>query len=150
MQPPLLLLLLRAGRVLDRRLLAGLTARGWPALSTAQSMLIGALDREGTSPADLSRRMGTTRQATHDLVGGLVRLDLVRVVDDPGRRRGRLVELTEQGRELAAAGREILEQIEDDLDPDVASALRDSLARLIADDDQPDSRLSAEPRAAHR
>ena len=134
MQPPLLLLVLRASRVLDRRLLAALVEDGWPPLSTAQSMLIGSLDRRGTPPAEVARRMGTTRQATHDLVGGLVRLELVKVIDNPARRRGRLVALTERGSELAAAGRRILAGIESELEPDVARTLRASLDRLIAAD----------------
>lgn len=78
--------------------------------------------------------MGTTRQATHDLVGGLVRLELVKVIDNPARRRGRLVALTERGSELAAAGRRILAGIESELEPDVARTLRASLDRLIAAD----------------
>lgn len=135
MQAPILLLLLKASRVLDRRLLAALVEEGWPPLSTAQSMLFGTLDRAGTPPAELARRMGTTRQATHDLVGGLARLELVHVIDDPDRRRGRLVALTQRGSELAVAGRRILARLEDELDPDVARSLRTSLARLVEADE---------------
>lgn len=128
--------MLKASRLLDRRLLAALVEQGWPPLSTAQSMLFGSLDRAGTPPAELARRMGTTRQATHDLVGGLVRLELVQVVDDPDRRRGRLVALTERGRELASAGRRILMEIEDELDPRLVGPLRSSLSQLLESDQE--------------
>lgn len=99
---PLAYLLLRAGRRFDTALREALTRRGWPALSPAQSLVFAYLPAGGLPPAALARRLGTTRQATQDLLAGLARLDLLEVADDPDRCRGRLVRLTPRGRALAA------------------------------------------------
>src|SRR4051794_19937205 len=100
-EPPLARLLLRASRWFDARSREELERRGWPRLSAAQTALFAHLEENGIAPAELARRLGHTRQATSDLVNGLVRLDLVQVLDDPDRRGGRLVCVTPRGRELA-------------------------------------------------
>jgi DNA-binding MarR family transcriptional regulator len=74
---PLASLLLRASRWFDRQLLKGLQAAGWPALTAAQSLVLAHLDRTGTPPAELARRLGHSRQATHQLLTGLVTLNLL-------------------------------------------------------------------------
>lgn len=99
---PLAHMLLTAGRSLDALAREELAARGWPRLSGAQSLVFAYLDADGTPPAELARRLGTTRQAAQDLVGGLARTGLVEVVADPARRAGRLVRLTASGRALTA------------------------------------------------
>ena len=81
-------------------------------------------------PAELARRLGNTRQATHELVNGLVRLDLLEVLDDPQRRGGRLVCVTDRGRELAVDAYEILIGLEERLSTNTVSALRDLLAGI--------------------
>ncbi|MGY1697601.1 MarR family winged helix-turn-helix transcriptional regulator [Geodermatophilus sp. SYSU D00814] len=112
---PLAHLLLQAGRAFDAALREELAARGWPRLSGAQSLVFAYLDPQGTAPAELARRLGTTRQAQQDLVAGLVRLGLVETVTDPARRRGRLVRLTGSGRVLAADAGGILARMEEEL-----------------------------------
>jgi DNA-binding MarR family transcriptional regulator len=125
---PLAYLLLRASRWFDAALREELAARGWPRLSAAQSLVFAFLGPDGTPPATLARLLGTTRQATHDLVGGLVCQGLLDVVDDPARRRGRLVRLTAEGRALAADAVHVLAVLEAGLPPGRAGALRESLA----------------------
>lgn len=127
---PLALLLLRASRWFDRRVVDGLEHRGWPRLTGAQTLAFAHLDDDGTPPAELARRLGTTRQATADLVAVLVRLDLLEVVDDPARARGRLVRLTGRGRDLAADARDLLDRDERDLPPREVAALRRALTSL--------------------
>ena len=112
---PLALLLLRASRWFDRQLLERLAERGWPALTPAQSLVFAHLDPEGVPPAELARRLGTSRQSTQDLVAGLVGRGLLVLASNPLRRGGRLVTMTEQGRALAGDARRILETLERDL-----------------------------------
>lgn len=128
--PPLALLLLQASRWFDRQVLLELEAAGWPRLTPAQSLLFAEMDPAGISPAALSRRLGTTRQSAHDLVAGLVRLDLLSVEDDPARRGGRLVMLTSAGHALARDARQILAGLEGRLDDAGTQRLRTALGEL--------------------
>lgn len=109
---PLAHLLLQAGRRLDAELREALADRGWPRLSGAQSLVFAHLAEGGTPPSDLARALGTTRQAQQDLVAGLVRLDLLEVVDDPARPRGRLVRLSARGRAMVREAGRLLAQAE--------------------------------------
>jgi DNA-binding MarR family transcriptional regulator len=127
---PLAYLLLRASRWFDALLRDQLAAHGWPRLTVAQSLVFAFLDPAGTPPATLARRLGTTRQATQDLVGGLVRHGLLDLADDAARRRGRLVRLTDRGRALAADAADILAALEAGLGDGRARALRELLTDL--------------------
>lgn len=129
-QLPLALLLLRASRWFDRQLLAGLQERGWPALSPAQSLVFAHLDPAGVPPAELARRLGQTRQATSELVRGLVGHDLVLLGPNPGRRGGRLVLLTDRGRALVRDAGQLLTELESSVGADRVRALRHLLEDL--------------------
>jgi DNA-binding MarR family transcriptional regulator len=124
---PLALLLLRASRWFDAQLLERLEQQGWPRLSPAQSLVFAHLTPDGVPPATLARRLGTSRQATQDLVAGLVRHGLLEPVDDPARPRGRLIVLTATGRELARQARAVLDELEQSIGAARAAALRDLL-----------------------
>jgi len=126
------LLLLRASRWFDAALLSGLAEQGWPRLTPAQSLVFAHLDADGTAPAELARRLGTTRQATSDLVAGLARIDVLETVEDPLRRGGRRVRLTAMGRELASDARRVLDDLEAGLGADRMAELRQLLAELLA------------------
>lgn len=112
--PPLAVLLLRGSRWFDRALLAALARDGWE-LSPAQSLVFAHLDPEGTRPAELARRLGTTRQAAAELVAGLAALGVLEVGADPARSRGRLVRLSPDGHRLAAAASAHLARLEAEL-----------------------------------
>lgn len=129
---PLALLLLRASRWFDAQLLAGLTRLGWPPLTPAQSLVFAHLPADGLASAELARRLGTTRQATQDLVAGLVRHRLLALTADPARRGGRLVTLTESGQALTRDARRILTGLERELGDQRVGQLRLLLADLGA------------------
>lgn len=131
---PLALLLLRASRWFDRRVLDRLRDEGWPPLSPAQSLVFAYLDEAGTTPAELARRLGHSRQATQQLLDGLVALDLLASRPNPARRGGLLVALTDRGRALAGDARRIFRTLEADLGPDRSNQLRSLLAAF----EQPD------------
>lgn len=130
MAVPLALLLLRASRWFDQQLLDRLEENGWPRLTPAQSLLFAQLPTEGISPAALARRLGTTRQSSHELLTGLVALDLLALVPDPDRRAGRLVQLTETGRALTRDAAGILAALEQSLGAHAAEILRGLLSEL--------------------
>ena len=134
MPVPLALLLLRSSRWFDRQLLDRLQREGWPALSPAQSLVFAYLDPDGTPPAELARRLGHTRQATSQLVAGLVRLDLLALRPNPGRRGGLLVTMTDRGQAMSIDAGRILQTLEAGL----GRASADELRRLLHDFEQPD------------
>jgi DNA-binding MarR family transcriptional regulator len=119
----------------------------------AQSLLLAHLEPGGTRPAQLARRLGTSRQAAAELLGGLERLGVVEVVDDPASRRGRLARLTPEGRRLAAAADRHLARLESDLRGRIgADAVADLRAALAAPWDPEDdrARLSSSAQARER
>ena len=133
---PLALLLLRASRWFDQQLLRELHREGWPALSPAQSLVFAYLEPDGTTPAELARRLGNSRQATSQLLAGLVALDLLAFRPNPARRGGLLVGLTDRGRALGRNADRILRGLEDGLGPARAEELR----TLLSDFDHVDPR----------
>ncbi len=133
-RPPLALALLRASRWFDSQLLENLEHRGWPSLSPAQSLVFAHLSADGTPPSELARRLGTSRQAAHQLVAGLCRLGLLEVAENPGRRRGRLVMPTASGRALANDAREVLAALEKPLGRARVETLHELLNGLAGPD----------------
>lgn len=121
---PLALLLLRASRWFDARLLERLRLRGWPALSPAQSLVFAHLSEGHLAPAQLARRLGTSRQATHQLLQGLVEMGLLEIAADPARRGGRLVVLTPAGRGIARDAAAVLADLETTFGADRSRQLR--------------------------
>ncbi|RIQ11336.1 MarR family transcriptional regulator [Jiangella rhizosphaerae] len=125
------MLLLQRGRWLDRVMTARLHARGWPKLTSAQSLVFASLHPESTPLAVLTERLGTTRQSTHELVTGLVKLGLISLVPDQDDPRRRSIELTPNGRRLARQAATIFAELErhlaDQLGSDRLELLRDTL-----------------------
>ncbi|MEU0298207.1 MarR family winged helix-turn-helix transcriptional regulator [Streptomyces sp. NPDC006175] len=90
-------LLSEAKRWFDDALLAGMTAAGEQPVTVAQAAVFAALDPEGTSISELARRMGVTRQTTHQAVHGLIGLGLLEQTPDPSSARSRIVRTTPEG-----------------------------------------------------
>ena len=132
-EPPLARLLLLASRWFDSRSLDQLERSGWPRLSSSQSLLFAYLEDGGIAQAELARRVGHTRQATHELVHGLCRIGLLELCPDPRRKGGRLVCLTDAGRRFAVDAYGVLMQLEEGLGAQRVAALR----RLLAPFDEP-------------
>ncbi|MCF6745808.1 hypothetical protein E9529_16295 [Blastococcus sp. KM273128] len=128
--PPLARQLPLASRWFDARSRERLVELGWPPLSAGQTLLFAHLVPDGVTVAELARRLGNSRQATHEMVRGLVDLDLLCLQDDPRRRGGRLVLLTARGRVLFDDCARVLDDIEATLDRGHTRALRRSLGAL--------------------
>lgn len=110
---PAALLLLHASRWFDEQLLTELARRGWPRLTSAQSLVFPHLDYErGVSYSELARSLGHSRQATHELVGGLERLGLIASAPDPDSGRRRHLTLTKRGRQMTDDARDVLAALE--------------------------------------
>lgn len=127
---PLALMLLRASRWFDTALLLRLEQEGFPRLNAPQSLIFAYLDETGTAPSELARRLGQTRQATSDLVAGVVGLGLLEVVRDPAHAGRRLVLLTDLGLATAQRAGEILAELEQSLGVGRGQALRRALGAV--------------------
>ena len=105
-------LLLNRFRWFDQALLTRLHDRLGVKLTSAQSLLFATLPVGGARQSDLARRLGVSRQAVNELVGGLEQQDLVEVVPDPDSGRAKLVRPTTQGRESIEVALETFAQRE--------------------------------------
>jgi DNA-binding MarR family transcriptional regulator len=113
--PALIDLSLRAYRWFQDGLLTRLADAGWPPITRAHSNVFAHLDRDGTRPIELARRIGVTRQAVHQTVQELVELGFVELAPDPTSGRAKLVVLTPRGKRLVADSRAIFRELEETL-----------------------------------
>lgn len=125
--------LLAASAWFDHALLARLARRGWPALSPTRSRLFLALSGGAVRVSELAVELDVSRQAVHQLLGGLEADELVERRTDPHDRRAQQVVLTDRGRELARDAGRILTDLEGQLahriGADNVAALRRALVR---------------------
>jgi len=136
--------LTRTLRVYNRRLVAGLQARGFEDFSPAFPALLSNLDTGGTRIGILARRAGVTRQAAGQLLREIERCGYVERRISPDDARATMICFTGRGKRLLATVLELVEQIEDDfataLKPGDFEGVRTGLLR-IADRIDPGGRL---------
>lgn len=82
---------------LDDGLQARLSAKGWPDVSRPQSMVMMNIVGGIVRPSDIARNMGISRQAVHNTINQMVKMDMVKLSPDPDDRRHMLVSLTATG-----------------------------------------------------
>jgi DNA-binding MarR family transcriptional regulator len=134
--PPLLGALLRipADHV-HRRIIEGLRERGFDDLTAAHMPLFRWPGPEGRRPSELAAEAGMSRQAYNYLLGQLEERGYVERRPDAGDRRSKRVHLTDRGRALVPATREIVREVERewarDLGADDLEQLRGLLERLV-------------------
>lgn len=131
-------LLVRAFRWFEEGLAQDPETAHLPRLSGTQFMTLASLDGDGTSIAELARRVGVTRQAMHQQIGEMERAALVSLVDSEQDRRVKLVKLSLLGRTLdqkaAAAIGDLEKELARRIGKDAVAGLR---AHLAADWGQP-------------
>jgi DNA-binding MarR family transcriptional regulator len=124
--------LVRAFRWFEEGLASDPDTAHLPRVFGTQFMALASLDDDGTSIAELARRVGVTRQAMHQMVGELDRAALVELVDCPADRRVKLVKLTLLGRTLdekaATAIGDLEKELAKRIGKDAVAALRAHLA----------------------
>ncbi len=87
---------------------------GYPDVRPAHGTVFGVIDAEGSRVTELAARAGMSKQAMGELVAYLEATGYVTRAPDPRDRRARLVQLTRRGWECIAAGRRIMEELEDE------------------------------------
>jgi DNA-binding MarR family transcriptional regulator len=103
-------------------------------ITPAQSRLLAHMGGRPNSMAELSRKLGISRQAVHKTVAELARRGILELKDDPDRGNSKLVVYTEKGKKVNHAGMEIIASIEERIAKRIGSEalqnLKDTLAKI--------------------
>lgn len=109
-------LLTRTLRVYNRRMLAGLHARGFTDMSAGFFPILSNLDTEGTRIGVLATRGGVTRQAAGQLLKAIEQAGYVELRPSAHDARVTMVHFSARGRKLLAAVFESVDEIEADFE----------------------------------
>jgi len=117
MKQPLVMMNLLSGVYwFDDALQAALGRHGWDIVTRAQSLLFANLATGEHSPSRLAKNLGVTRQAISQLLAEVEARGLVVIETDPADRRARIVRFSEKSIPLRDAARNILVQLEAELE----------------------------------
>lgn len=120
------------GDALDRDLGDRLSADGWPAISPTRLRLLEHAAPPGTGLPALSRALGVSRQAVHQLVCALRHDGLVTAGGGQETGRPRPVVLTDRGIQLVSAARAHRAELEQDLERRLGAEGAQALESLFA------------------
>ena len=110
---PLIALVDRANRALQRHMVEAAHRRGHPEVKPSHNAVFATLLQEGTRATDMATRAGMTRQSMGEVIRDLVRLGILEMVPDPDDGRAKVVRYTEEGTRLADEGFRHLRSLED-------------------------------------
>jgi len=105
------LLLLAGFRALIDDLHAELSQRGHPDLRPLHGFVLQAIGRDGTTAAELGRRLGVSKQAAGKTIDSLQHIGYVVRVPDPVDQRQKIVVLTGYGVEALLRSAEIFDEL---------------------------------------
>jgi DNA-binding MarR family transcriptional regulator len=91
------------------------------------------IDPKGTRPGELARRAGMTPQGMAELVRYLETRGYVERIPDPHDRRGRIVRLTQRGKQAAAAATDAFAAIETTWQEHLGTKRMAQLRHMLAD-----------------
>ncbi|MBX3484845.1 MarR family winged helix-turn-helix transcriptional regulator [Phenylobacterium sp.] len=104
----LLLSLLQGFYWFDEGLQNFFQARGWPAITRPQSMVMANIALGVRRPSDIARRLGVSRQAIHATLNQMVELGIVALADDPSNGRVKEVVVTPLGERMRRDAQEAM------------------------------------------
>ena len=130
--PPVAALLLAARRWFEDPLVERMRRTGRVGVTLTQAGVFGALDDEGTTVAELARRLGSTRQTVHQAVQGLLGAGLLEQVEAVAGTRGRPVRRSAAGRAEHAAARRVLDDLERELAARIGAADVERLRAVLS------------------
>jgi DNA-binding MarR family transcriptional regulator len=131
---PLLLSLLQGFYWFDEGLQNYLQAKGWPAVTRPQSMVMANVVLGVQRPSDIARNMGVSRQAIHATINQMIELGMVALVDDPSNRRVKLVAPTELGETMRVDAQRAMVVMGEELSRRVGKAQLLKTAHLLHED----------------
>lgn len=108
-------LFMRAFYWADESLQNIISAKGWPAITRAQSLVFVNIGEGVTRPSEIAARVGVTRQAIHQTLNELIELGYLRLEPDPGDKRAKVIRYTEDGARLGLDALAALKDVEEEL-----------------------------------
>lgn len=127
-------LLRLASEVGQSTLYERLEAVGYNELRPTHFRLLRYPGLEGVRPTILAQRLGTSKQAVNPLINDLERWGYLQRRTDSTDQRGRVLSLTDRGRELMATIKELHAEIEADWEAELGrrryQTLRDALRKI--------------------
>ncbi|MAN79475.1 MAG: MarR family transcriptional regulator [Rhodospirillaceae bacterium] len=127
-------LLVRAFRWFEDGLASDPDTAHLPRLTGTQFMTLVSLNDDGTSIAELARRVGVTRQAMHQQIGEMEKASLVELVGSPTDGRVKLVKLSLLGRTLDQKAAAAIDSLERELAKRIGTAAVSDLRATLAAD----------------
>jgi DNA-binding MarR family transcriptional regulator len=105
-------LLLRATRIVNRHVVAGLHARGYVNQRSTHTTLLSNMPLAGGTITETAEHAGVTKQAMGRLAAELVEAGYVRMTCDPADGRAKTLELTESGSRLMLDSLDVMNDLE--------------------------------------
>jgi DNA-binding MarR family transcriptional regulator len=105
-------LLLRMARIVNRDVVEGLRARGYPTLRSTHTTLLANVDLAGTSITVAAQRAGITKQAMGRLAVELQTAGYIAIKNDPNDGRVRMLRFTPSGRRLMLHSFDVMADLE--------------------------------------
>lgn len=130
----LLLSLLQGFYWFDEGLQNYLQARGWPAVTRPQSMVMANVVLGVRRPSDIARNMGVSRQAIHATINQMIGLGIVALIDDPSNRRVKVVAPTKLGETMRIDAQRAMVVMGEELSRRVGKAQLLKTAHLLHED----------------
>ena len=130
----LLLSLLQGFYWFDEGLQNYLQARGWPAVTRPQSMVMANIVLGVRRPSDIARRLGVSRQAIHATISQMMALDIVELVDDPTNGRVKIVRPTRTGETMRIDAQRAMVIMAEELGRRIGRSALLKAAHLLAED----------------
>jgi DNA-binding MarR family transcriptional regulator len=115
------------------RINQGLIARGFTDLRPAHFVIFQLIPLEGSRLTELAKQAQITKQSMGALVDHVEACGYNERISDPSDRRATIVRLTERGRNLDSAAREILRQTEDDWAEKLGEERMTELKQILKD-----------------
>ena len=101
---------------LDESLQLQLEAEGWPRVSRARSMLMMCVAAGINQPSNISKSLGISKQATHQLLRGMIDDEFVELAPHPEDKRAKIVRFNENSASIRRAADKALRDIESRLE----------------------------------
>jgi DNA-binding MarR family transcriptional regulator len=126
-------LLRLASEVGQAALYERLEAIGYTELRPTHFRLLRYPGLDGVRPTELARRWSMSKQAVNPLINDLERWGYLQRLPDPTDQRGRVLSLTDRGRELMTTIKELHAEIEADWEAEIGRRRYQTLRRTLRD-----------------
>lgn len=126
--------LLQAFSWMDRCLQQNLADRGWQPLSRTESEIMLFVAQGTTSPVDIARALGVSRQAINQATKGLIERGMVALEPDPNDGRRKVLSFPDSDFAIGDDAAQIIRGMERELERRLGKRKLDALRRAVGED----------------